>query len=266
MDAQTAIDSLREPKDLSILILSSQLLAPTSTRNSTSSNDQPLTPPLLAADLAHYRDLFSKLRFSYVEQVTKERFLRAFTAETPDFVAEGENAELEAKLAEDKRVLGEKKREVRDLIAMLEEQGRSIAGRYESVQLRTRRLEELPGEIEGLVAAVERLRESQAPKSDDPKLAMGLQPTLELLKEREDELASLDERLAAVRERLPQAQRDVRELEEQLGPLEVRKNVVVDEAREARKRRANGGLGDELEDRGRWLSATETGLRAMLEV
>lgn len=266
MDTQTAIATLSEPKNLSILNLGSQFLEPTTTRNSTSSNDQALTPALLAADLAHYRDLFSKLRFSYVEQVTKERFLRAITAETPDFVAEGENAELEAKLVEDKRVLGEKKKEVRDLIGMLEEQGRSIVARYESVQLQTRQLAELPAEIEGLEATVSRLQKSQAPKSEDPQLSLGLQPTLALVSEKEAELASLDERLAALRERLPQAQQDVQQLEAQLGPLEVRKNAAVDEAREARKRRANGGLGDELEDRGRWLSATETGLRAMLEV
>src|SRR4051812_1324386 len=35
------------------------------------------TPSSLEADLAHYRELFAKLRFSYVEQVTKEKFIRA---------------------------------------------------------------------------------------------------------------------------------------------------------------------------------------------
>jgi len=77
----------------------------------------------------HYQELFSKLRFSYVEQVTKERFLRAVTAEVPEFVGQGENAELEAKLREDKAALKAKKEEVRGLIAVLEEQGRGLAGR-----------------------------------------------------------------------------------------------------------------------------------------
>jgi len=43
---------------------------------SNSSLDTP-TPASLEADLAHYKELFAKLRFSYVEQVTKEKFIRA---------------------------------------------------------------------------------------------------------------------------------------------------------------------------------------------
>src|SRR2546423_1413296 len=35
------------------------------------------TPATLQADLAHYRALFSKLRFSYLEQLTKEKYLRS---------------------------------------------------------------------------------------------------------------------------------------------------------------------------------------------
>jgi len=83
---------------------------------------------LLAADLAHYRDLFSKLRFSYVEQVTKERFLRAITSDPPEFVAASENALLGEKLVLDKAGLKERKEEVGNLIGELEEQGRSLAG------------------------------------------------------------------------------------------------------------------------------------------
>ncbi len=40
-----------------------------------------LTPASLEADLEHYRELFAKLRFSYVEQVTKEKFIRAIVGD-----------------------------------------------------------------------------------------------------------------------------------------------------------------------------------------
>ena len=85
------------------------------------------TPAILSADLTHYQELFSKLRFSYVEQVTKERFLRAITAEQPEFVDANENVELEEKLKGDKAALKEKKVEVRELVKELEEQGRQLA-------------------------------------------------------------------------------------------------------------------------------------------
>lgn len=132
MDPQAALQALEEePQTLTLLTLSSHLLNPdrrTSTNSDSSESNNP-TPALLAADLAHYRDLFSKLRFSYVEQVTKERFLRSVTSDPPEFVDGAQNAELEGLLGEEKRQLKEKKDEVRELVKELEAQGRSLAER-----------------------------------------------------------------------------------------------------------------------------------------
>lgn len=135
MDSTDALDQLTAPTTLSILALSRPILHPASASKRTSSgsassdHDALRTPSVIQADLIHYQELFSKLRFSYVEQVTKERFLRAVTAEVPEFVSGGENAELEEKLRGDKEALRTKKEEVRGLIAVLEEQGRGLAGR-----------------------------------------------------------------------------------------------------------------------------------------
>ena len=135
MDSAEALDQLAVPTTLSILTLSHPILHPsspskrTSSSSATSDQDAQRTPSVIAADLTHYQELFSKLRFSYVEQVTKERFLRAVTAETPEFVGAGENAELDEKLRGDKEALRAKKEEVRGLIGVLEEQGRALAGR-----------------------------------------------------------------------------------------------------------------------------------------
>lgn len=138
MDAPTALQQLQIPTDLTILSLSAPYLAdpsPSSNNNnkrtSTSSNEnrENATPAILSADLAHYQDLFSKLRFSYVEQVTKERFLRSITAQQPDFVDAAENAELQERLTADKAALKERKAEVREIVEALEEQGRQLAGR-----------------------------------------------------------------------------------------------------------------------------------------
>lgn len=95
MDPQDALEQLQQPTELYILNISQPILDPTSSeKRSSNASDQERTPSALRADLEHYRELFSKLRFSYVEQVTKERFLRAVTAEQPEFVDVGENQEL----------------------------------------------------------------------------------------------------------------------------------------------------------------------------
>ena len=139
MDIQSALAQLQTPHDLTILWLSRpyfSLASPVSDKankrqSNTSSNEgrENATPAILAADLAHYQELFSKLRFSYVEQVTKERFLRAITAEQPEFVDAGENAELEERLRDEKAALKERKAEVREMVKDLEEQGRQLANR-----------------------------------------------------------------------------------------------------------------------------------------
>jgi hypothetical protein len=130
MDPQEALEQLQQPTELYILNISQPILNPTeSAKRSSNASDQERTPSALRADLEHYRELFSKLRFSYVEQVTKERFLRAVTAEQPEFVDGDENRELGEKLAADKAALKARKEEVRGIIGDLEEQGRVLAKR-----------------------------------------------------------------------------------------------------------------------------------------
>jgi hypothetical protein len=82
----------------------------------------------------HVQELFSKLRFSYVEQVTKEKFLRAITSETPLFIEPHENVQLEEMLADEKLALKGQKEEVAELTEKLESMGRILASR-ESTQL-----------------------------------------------------------------------------------------------------------------------------------
>lgn len=48
--------------------------------------------------------------------------------------------------------------------------------------------------------------------------------------------------------------------------MEAQRDGVAIGAREAVKRREEGGGGDDLEGRGRWLKGVEAGLRGMLEV
>lgn len=136
MDPQQTLHQLQQPAELSIISISQPILDPVaSTKRTSNASDQERTPSALQADLEHYRELFSKLRFSYVEQVTKERFLRAITAEEPEFVEGAENRELGEKLAVDKAALKAKKEEVRGIIADLEEQGRVLARRKCEVEI-----------------------------------------------------------------------------------------------------------------------------------
>ena len=127
----SAISSLQESHPLSILRLS-EPLTPDSPSNQTT-NELP-TPSALEADLSHYKELFSKLRFSYLEQVTKEKFLRAIVGDPPLIVEHAENVELETQLAEVKQELKRQKVDVQTLVEELEARGRDLARRKSTSQ------------------------------------------------------------------------------------------------------------------------------------
>lgn len=275
MDVSSALSQLRQPTTLSILHLSEPILTTNDSANNSINNSQDASytqlinaPSSLSADLVHYRDLFSKLRFSYVEQVTKERFLRAVIADQPEFVSAEDNAELEERLKTDKAELRAKKEEVRALIGELEAQGRQLAQRYEQIQLRTSQLESLPSEIAEVEQVISRLKDVQEPKSEDAELSLPLQPTVDLLRQREQELQSVNLEIARLQAALPTKKAEIQRLQDELAPIQMRKIKAVEEAKEARRRREGGGNGeaDELEEKGRWLRGVEGSLKAMLEV
>lgn len=213
------------------------------------------------------QELFTKLRFSYVEQMTKEQFLRSITDNPPQLVEAAENDAKETEILALKAELKERKQGVAQLQKQLVEKGAELARRYEGVQLRTTQLESLPVEIEKLEQSIARLQQDHAPQSDNPELALPLAETTRLLQERQAESALLDAQIAKLKAQLPGRARELEKLERELKPLETQKQATVAAAKEAQRRREEGGgIGDKLEERGRWLRASEQALKDMLEV
>jgi DNA repair exonuclease SbcCD ATPase subunit len=213
------------------------------------------------------QELFSKLRFSYLEQVTKEKFIRAIVGDPPLVVEHQENVELESSLAVSKASLKAQKTEVAELVAELETRGRELCRKYENVQMQTTQLQELPEKIEGLQVNIEELKAEQQPGSN-PALSMPLEKTLALVEEKQREKAELDRQLEQLQVLLPRKTRELERLNAELQPLEVKRLGSTASAREAKRRKeeALGGFGDDLEERGRWWRGVEGGLKGMLGV
>lgn len=285
-DVLSALRSLNESHEISILRLSEPISTGLSDQNSGSNNnaqrtsdvsnaslDSP-TPASLEADLTHYRELFAKLRFSYIEQVTKEKFIRAIVGDPPQIVAPHENAELELQNSAAKAELKALKTEVADMVAELERRGAALARQYEGVRLETARLGELPERIVGLEAAVAELRSANeaggrgSGSSTNPELNLPLARTVELVEARRRRADELDRQLEQLRTQAPRKRRELERLQAELAPLEAKRQTSTAAAREARRRKeaALGGVEDDLEERGRWFRAAEAGLRQMLEI
>jgi DNA repair exonuclease SbcCD ATPase subunit len=227
------------------------------------------TPASLDADLTHYRELFAKLRFSYVEQVTKEKFIRAIVGDPPLIVSPQENVDLEKQNLEAKATLKALKTEVADMVAELEKKAKDLSRKYERVKTETIRLEELPGKVAELENAVAELREAHASElSSNPELNLPLAKTLELVKAKKRQRDDLDRQLEQLQSQVPRKQRELERLRTELQPLETKRQNSMAAAKEARRRKeaALGGVEDDLEERGRWYRAAEAGLKQMLEI
>ncbi|KAK4154868.1 kinetochore protein Sos7 [Chaetomidium leptoderma] len=265
--------------------LTQQPLSPsatTATRNSDVSDTATTTtaaptPASLDADLAHYRELFSKLRFSYVEQVTKEKFIRAIVGDPPLIVTPQENADLEAGNAAAKAELKALKVEVAGMVAGLETRGRALVGRYERVRREREMVGRLPGEIgllEGRVgelkAATAAMMMTTTEKGDEARYGMNmpLGKTLELVDGKREEVGALERQLELLGGQVPRKRKEMERLRGEVAALENRKMNSAAAAREAKRRRENaqGGVEDELEARGRWYRASETVLRQVLDL
>lgn len=114
---------------------------------------------------------------------------------------------------------------------------------------------------------MEELRASQQPGSN-PTLNMPLDKTSALVEQRERERAELDRQLEQLQVMLPRKTKELERLNAELQPLEVKRLGSTASAKEAKRRKeeALGGVGDDLEERGRWWRGVESGLKGMLGV
>ena len=169
-----------------------------------------------------------------------------------------------------KAVLKEQKQNVADMVVELENRGRELARRWETVQLQTTLLGSLPAEIDGLRETLEQLREQnqsgEEGRSDDPNLNMPLEPTQTLLEERKAELIEVNKQLKSLQSALPRQTRILEKEQRELKVLEQERDRAVMEARDAVSRRQDGGVADDLELKGRWLRSVDVGLRGLLGV
>ena len=178
-----------------------------------------------------------------------------------------ENVELEATLSHSKAALKTQKTEVAELVAELEKRGRELCLKHQDIQMQTMQLQELPVTIAGLENSIAELKAAQQPGSN-PLMNMPLDRTLAMVQEKERERAELDRQIEQLQSLVPRRMKELERLNAEIHPLEVKRAGSVAAAKEAKRRKeeALGGVGDDLEERGRWWRGVETGLKGMLEI
>ena len=271
------LEDLRSNHEISIIKLSEPITSSdaqdeNARQRTSDASNAPLegpSPASLEADLEHYTELFAKLRFSYVEQVTKEKFIRAIVGDPPLIVTMQENLELEKENVIAKGKLKALKTEVAAMVKALEVRGRELSKKYENIQLETSQLQELPDKCAELQAQVKELRAQQdQPEGSDPNLHLPLGRTQDLITKRKMEQQELDRELEALRSKVPRKMKEAERLQHELQPLETKRQNSMAAAKEAQRRKeaSLGGAADDLEQRARWWKANEAVLKQLLDI
>ncbi|RMD42264.1 hypothetical protein DV735_g2892, partial [Chaetothyriales sp. CBS 134920] len=262
-EAEALLVSIREQHSLHPLSIERDQPGPQKV-NTAASPDRPddpssslLSPSSLALDLNHYRELFSKLRFSYLEQVSKEKYVRSIVGDPPVVVSAADNAAMEEKLAGMKQELKARKEANAQLVVEMEQVARAVAQRYDQVKAGMHTLETLPREIDALQAEVDALKQQ--------RLNMSLADTEAALKESRAQNAELDREIERLQRQMPAKDRECKKAERDLDMLERRRNEVTAQATEARRIRAEGGR-DYIGEKGKWYAAQETVMNGLLGI
>ncbi|KAJ5613879.1 hypothetical protein N7528_007533 [Penicillium herquei] len=231
------------------------------------------TPASLEADLTHYKVGAYRTIFQITILLPRTGHKRKIPTRNrrrpPLVVGHNENVELETQLAEVKAELKARKEEARVMIEEMETMSRDLASRYKNVEIQETQLTELPESIENLESTIAGLRAKQVASMDtsNPRSSQNLTlpATMELLSEREAELAALNRQIAAVQNSLPRKTREAEAIERECSVLERRKEEAIMQAREARRKKQKGET-DGTEEMGKWYRGAEETLKEMVGI
>jgi hypothetical protein len=103
---------------------------PAGAEDITANSDFSITdadPVTLDHELVHYRNLFQRLKFSYLEQIAKEKFVRTITDDHRVFPEADENDALVEKVMAAKKEWKQSKRELEAMVDRIKGLGERIA-------------------------------------------------------------------------------------------------------------------------------------------
>jgi len=221
-------------------------------------------PAALQTDLVHYKELFSKLRFSYLEQITKEAFLKAITSEPPVIVETEENDALERKLLSTKMELGSCKKEVETVLAALDNLSLRLASAFDRADVDINKLRDYPLESKTIKETIDHYEKTHDAKVE---LNLPLSDTSTYTSAIESELRMVETELANLTSAIVRKTRQMGILNRAISVNEVNKEGLEKGASEALKiRRGVQAAGEgERENTGHWYKSSHEVLSGMLE-
>ncbi|ANB13566.1 hypothetical protein AWJ20_1862 [Sugiyamaella lignohabitans] len=230
--------SLLEPmireSDLNIFQLKEDYLkriTPDSDKKNTSKHKLHTNPRQFDLDIQRYEELFDTRKLTYLEQETKERFLRAIINDPPFFVEQWDMKDVEEKTKGKKLRLKEEKAKSKELLAGLDKQARDIYSEYKLVNATNERTNTLYREIDEMQREFQRLQEEypqlQIPDHPDPQLNISSVEELDILEnDYLSEIQDLDDEILKTSQSIDEALAMQIQLEKDIEKLRTQRENI----------------------------------------
>ncbi|KAJ3416516.1 Tetratricopeptide repeat protein 16 [Chytridiales sp. JEL 0842] len=187
-------------------------------------------PKNMEAELRFHKELFSKLKFNFLEQTTKETFLKRVLAVPVQWPRSEEIREAEAKNESLKENLKAYKAETESAKEELESLVEAVCERYESLMELTKEAESVLQSLSEKQEELERLQQLVKP---DMKTTSELQAIVD---EQNSELERLQSELENLNSQIAEKKAKTAEMEENVKDLQTQKSEVEFSVAEAEMR------------------------------
>ncbi|CAN6674741.1 hypothetical protein TRVA0_063S00298 [Trichomonascus vanleenenianus] len=194
-------------------------------------------PTLIPQELQKHIEQFNKLKVAYLEQETKEKFLRDIITDPPVLVEQENVQQIEHENRLKKGSLKERKSQVAELQHQLDSLGREACAEYsflkekvDDAKRMTREMDQMEAEIEALT---QQQKELELPEYDDPDMSLPVVELNSLAGEYEKQAAEIAKTLSdLVQNAIPGTTAEMEQLEKEVQSLQKEKEVAEAQAKE----------------------------------
>ncbi|KAJ1660553.1 hypothetical protein IWQ61_000554 [Dispira simplex] len=182
----------------------------------TQSYQGQLSVAAIEQDIGYYKERFTKLKFNYLEQATKERFIHDLMREPPVVVQQEDNHELEAHNAQHKQQLKKRKHEAGVRREQIEYLVETVANDYERLRQELGQASEL---IQTVATLEQELQELEN-QGEDHEQKLTIQESQTKLQDQLQKLAVTNANIERTSADLAQQDKEMAALEEEIRRLE----------------------------------------------
>ncbi|KAA8915099.1 hypothetical protein TRICI_002758 [Trichomonascus ciferrii] len=199
-------------------------------------------PTVLPQEIQKHIEQFENMKVTYLEQETKEKFLRSIISDPPVFVEQSNVEEIEAENKQKKANLKKQKAQVNEVQRQLDLLSRQLCADYEDLSTKAKGASEMSKEMETMQAEIDKLTKQEEalelPALEDPDMNLPAPELNRLADEYGKQKQEIDQTLVELTSQsIPQSREEHNQLKQEVSRLEKEKTRTENMAQEMVKLR-----------------------------